>query len=292
MKNSILFSLSVGLLLVFVALVSLTISLPSGANAQVAVDGTITSQDSLDTTFNYMGNLQANNIPANGQHDFEFKLYDDDTAGAQIGPTQVKSNIRVDQGFFTVDLNFGNVFTGATRYLQIGVRRGGPTAQPFTSLLPRQLISPVPYAQWAKNSGGGGTVNKEIWKLFRYDCGGPSYSGCAGFALDATMSPTSFLGFGAPSTQKTIQSVKFLLSQRNVGGGNITATLQILDFAGNVQQNLAAIDMMTVVTGTWITLPITGNPIISPNQHLVFYFAGSNLINPVDFGFDAEAEVY
>jgi hypothetical protein len=50
-------------------------------------------------------------------------------------------------GYFTVELDFkdANAFNGEARWLQIGVRPGGSTGG-FTTLSPRQEVTPAPYA--------------------------------------------------------------------------------------------------------------------------------------------------
>lgn len=98
------------------------------------------------TTFTYQGRLTDGGAPANGAFDFEFKLYDAWTGGSQVGGTLHADDISVSNGLFTVNLDFGGVFTGAERHLQIGVRPGASSGA-YTTLTPRQELTPVPYAQ-------------------------------------------------------------------------------------------------------------------------------------------------
>lgn len=63
----------------------------------------------LGTGFTSQGRLTDGGAPANGTYDFEFKLYDDPTGGAQIGPTLTKDDVTVSDGLFTVMLDFGAV---------------------------------------------------------------------------------------------------------------------------------------------------------------------------------------
>ena len=55
-------------------------------------------------------------------------------------------------GYFTVELDFGNVFTGEALWLEIGVRDGSSSGD-FTMLSPRQKITPAPYAIHAVTAG-------------------------------------------------------------------------------------------------------------------------------------------
>lgn len=102
----------------------------------------ITAQAQV-TAFTYQGRLTDGGAPANGQYDFEFKLFN--SSSVQQGITITSDNVQVDNGVFTVQLDFGNVFDGAARLLEIGVRPGASVGA-FTTLTPRQPITPSPYA--------------------------------------------------------------------------------------------------------------------------------------------------
>ena len=90
------------------------------------------------TTFTYQGTLSDGGGPANGPYDFEFKLYD--AANAQVGST-TREDVPVVNGGFTVRLDFGSVFDGSARTLEIGVRPGASVGV-FTTLAPRQSLVP------------------------------------------------------------------------------------------------------------------------------------------------------
>ncbi len=97
------------------------------------------------TTFTYQGHLTDAGAPANGTHDFEFKLYD--AAGVQVGVTLTRDDVQVTNGVFVVQLDFGvSPFASMTAStLEIGVRPGASTGA-FTALAPRQPITSSPYA--------------------------------------------------------------------------------------------------------------------------------------------------
>jgi len=96
------------------------------------------------TSFTYQGNLNSTGSPATGSYDFEFRLYDSASNGNQLGSTLMRDAVQVSGGAFTVDLDFGNQFPGAARYLEIRVRLTGSGGH--TILAPRQPISTIPYA--------------------------------------------------------------------------------------------------------------------------------------------------
>ena len=107
----------------------------------------------LGNSFTYQGKLTDGGSPANGNYDLRFILYDAESGGAQVGTIIVtKTNVAVANGLFTVDLDFGAIFNGDARWMEIAVRPGG-TSGTFTVLSPRQPVSPVPYAFFAKVAG-------------------------------------------------------------------------------------------------------------------------------------------
>lgn len=97
------------------------------------------------TELTYQGKLNDSGIAATGNYDLRFRLFDDVVAGSQQGPTLTASGVTVTGGIFTVHLDFGAQFTGAPRFLQIGVKPAG-SPNPFTDLNPRQPITSSPYS--------------------------------------------------------------------------------------------------------------------------------------------------
>src|SRR5690349_7407120 len=74
------------------------------------------------TTFTYQGRLTDNGIPANGNYDMLFSLFDAPTGGTQVDGTLTGTAVPVTNGLFVVPLDFGNgIFTGAARWLKIDV---------------------------------------------------------------------------------------------------------------------------------------------------------------------------
>ncbi len=109
---------------------------------------------SMGTVFTYQGRLNDAGSPADGQYDFQFSLYDDAEAGTQLGPTIAIDDLDVADGYFTVRLDFGtDVFTGGARWVGIGVRPGElEGSNEYTFLVPRQELTPSPYAIHAKTA--------------------------------------------------------------------------------------------------------------------------------------------
>ena len=131
--------LAVALLLALT--VGLTDAQGPGSQGDVSVQAT-----SVGTAFTYQGRLTDGGSPANGEYDFQFTLYDAASEGTQVGSMVSKENTTVADGLFTVELDFGSdIFTGESRYLEIGVRPGASGGS-FTTLSPRQALTPAPYA--------------------------------------------------------------------------------------------------------------------------------------------------
>ena len=108
------------------------------------------------TGFTYQGKLGDAGAPANGNYDFQFKLFDQATGGTQQGSTltntgPTNTGLTVVNGGFTVQLDFGANFPGGAngdRYLETSVRlhSADPNSPAYSTLSPRQQIRSTPYA--------------------------------------------------------------------------------------------------------------------------------------------------
>jgi hypothetical protein len=136
------------------------------------------------TAFTYQGRLHNSGSAAAGLHDFEFMLFDSEQGGVQIGGTVSVNAVELTNGYFSVPLDFGNVFAGQEVWLETGVRAGG-TGETFTVLSPRQPVSAAPYAQKAlKDSDtlaalqcGAGQIPKRVngqWTCANDETEGPA----------------------------------------------------------------------------------------------------------------------
>ena len=110
-----------------------------------------------DTAFTYQGRLNDANGPTAGAYDLRFAIFDDASSGLQLGNTLTNSATAVSNGLFTVMLDFGNQFPGTGRWLEIGVRTNGNGS--FTTLSPRQPLTPTPYAIRAATAGSVAATN-------------------------------------------------------------------------------------------------------------------------------------
>jgi len=103
---------------------------------------------SQTTEFSYQGFLSDNSASANGNFDFEFRLFDVATGGTALG-SLLRPNVTVTNGVFSVVLNFGS-FPAADRFLEIAVRPPGGGVS--TTLAPRSKLLSTPYSTYAINA--------------------------------------------------------------------------------------------------------------------------------------------
>lgn len=135
-KRSITTLVAAGLLLVLLG--SLTL-------AQEAAPQGMTPQAQVYNGFTYQGRLLDNGSPADGEYDVEYRLYDVSSGGTPLA-TISDDLIPGSDGLFTTRLGFGSqYFTGEARWLEIALRPSG-SVDPYTTLTPRQQLTPVPYA--------------------------------------------------------------------------------------------------------------------------------------------------
>ncbi len=110
------------------------------------------------TAFSYQGQLQNNGSPASGTYNLTFSLFTNSTSGTAVAGPVTNNAVAITNGLFTVLINFGSdPFTGQTNWLQIGVASNGVSG--FTTLSPRQQLTPAPYAIFANTASNlSGTI--------------------------------------------------------------------------------------------------------------------------------------
>ena len=108
------------------------------------------------TEFTYQGRLNDNGGPANGSYDFEFRLHSSSAGGAPLGSIQ-RLSVAVSNGSFTTGLDFGSLFDGTARYLEIRIKPAG-SPNPFTVLNPRPQITSAPYAIRSREAANADTA--------------------------------------------------------------------------------------------------------------------------------------
>lgn len=108
---------------------------------------------SQTTAFTYQGRLNVNGVPATGSYDIRFSLINTADGAAQILGVRTNSATTINNGLFTVTLDFGpGLFPGGARALEIAARTNGGGA--FSTIVAAQPVNSTPYAITAGNLSG------------------------------------------------------------------------------------------------------------------------------------------
>ncbi len=156
------------------------------------------------TGFTYQGRLDQAGAPAHGQFDFEFRVFDALVDGTSVAGTVAAEGVGVSNGLFTVTLDFGpGVFDGRARWLDVSVRASGSDA-PFAHIVPRHLLTPVPYAVYA-----GGAAASGVRGTLPAGALSGTYSGAVRF----TNAASAFVGHGGGLTNLNASSLVGTVSE-------------------------------------------------------------------------------
>jgi trimeric autotransporter adhesin len=163
---------------------------------------------------------------ASGLHDFQFALYD--SGGNQIGLTLTVPNVTVTNGIFTVNLDFGVAFPGATRLLEVRVKQTGGFA--FAVLSPRQPVTSAPYSIKSLTAGSADTA--------------ASFSGAFGGDVTGTQGSTSVQTVGGQTAANIAQSVQTVSGATSL---NTPSTLVRRDSIGNFAANIVDMAQLNLI---------------------------------------------
>src|SRR5262245_38411344 len=115
----------------------------------------------VSSAWTYQGQLSDGAALADGTYDFIFRLFTLSAGGAQVGANVTVNDQLVSDGLFTVPLDFGSVFDGNARWLDIQVRPGA-SGGAYTQLTPRQPLTAAPYALYSLDGGNWHRVGSAI----------------------------------------------------------------------------------------------------------------------------------
>lgn len=251
---------------------------------------------SIGTAFTYQGELSdAGQFPT-GRYDLRFRLYD--AGGAQIGAAVCVNDVSVVNGKFSVQLDFGDQFRLGGRTLEIDARRD--LAQTltcavntgFTTLGPRQPVSPAPNATFATSAGAAQTAVSAVSATtaanavnlnnqpasFYTNAGnltgtlpGGTLSGAYASPLTFSNPANSFAGSGAGLTNLQASALAGLVPDANLPG-NLLRT--------NVAQNITA-DKQFVNSRLLFNVDagITFPALNAPASPMMFMFSGGTQNN-------------
>lgn len=127
--------------------------LPNTARMLLAAAGiaaaAMTGTASAQSTFTYQGVLESNGSPVDGTTVIDFRLFDAETGGSQVGSTLTEI-LSLDNGVFSADLDFGVAPFEANQELWLEI-------QIQTDVLPRQKLNPAPFALNTRGINVSGT---------------------------------------------------------------------------------------------------------------------------------------
>lgn len=169
----------------------------------------------IGTAFTYQGQLAESGDPADGVYDFQFRLFTGEFPfGFVVGNPVVVENVNVVDGKFSAKIDFGSAFPGQARWLDISVRPGASSGS-FTTLAPRQELTPAPYAiGLALPYSASDAKSSALFSLGNTGTGGAmSLSSTSGDTL--TINSASGFGINSVSTG-TVAAIR----GANSGGGN------------------------------------------------------------------------
>jgi len=112
--------------------------------------------------FAFQGQLNDAGFPADGMYDLEFELFGLESGGTQVGSTVVIEDQIVVNGVFLVDLDFGDVFDGSERWIEMSVRNGD-SMDVYTELSPRLKVGKSPQASYATKAGVADGLSEPFW---------------------------------------------------------------------------------------------------------------------------------
>lgn len=171
-------ALGMGLLLVLLIPVATALG---SSDPGPRTESRVFAATAVGNSFSFQGRLTDGGNPANGNFDLRFIMFDAVSGGVAIGQPAalqttgvLKDDVAVTNGAFAVELDFGDVFNGDERWIEIAVRPGATTGT-YTVLSPRLPVGATPYALFAKKAN-----------VF-----GVQASGSAAAALDLTNTNTT-----------------------------------------------------------------------------------------------------
>lgn len=239
----------------------------------------------LGSEFAYQGQLNQDDLPVNGTVDFQMTLWDDEIAGTMIGTAVSVDAVPVDNGLFSVELDFGaDAFNGESRWLEIEVRNPAG-AGPFTTLAPRQPLTATPYSLQTRGlfvdeSGNVGIGNDSPASSLDID-GVLTVRGGTEM-LDQVHDPNpnlALLGglwqsFTAGMTGSLVR-IDVLVHGTNP---NPSGTLQIREGEGASGEILAvqSFDDFPTGSGAWVSISLSRPPFVESGQQYSFQFTTSH----------------
>lgn len=226
------------------------------------------AQGPLGTSFAFQGRLRLSGGAYVTQQacDFRASLWNAPAGSpaGQLGPTLDRLDVPVQDGYFTLELDFGPVFNGDQRFLEIGVRcpaNGG--AGPYSLLGERANLNAIPYAQYAPAYGSGSAAWDRINGL------------PPGFAdnIDNVLTYTAGYGLAQAGNQFSLLPQVLVndgaLQRRVLDGCPPGQTIQTVGANGSVTCRDGDVTYSAGLGLRLDRVDPNGNPILEPNLDVV-----------------------
>ena len=200
------------------------------------------------TAFTYQGRLNDSGSRADGNYDLTFAVFSDSNGVNQIGGTVTNTAVAINNGLFTVELDFGpGIFTGAPLWLQIGAETNGGGGV-FTLLTPLQQLTPTPYAIYTSSAGSAFSANVASSAM------SASFASTAATANGVAAGSVSGAGIAGNSVVKSLNSLQDSVTLSP--GANISITP-----SGNTLTIAASSTILSSSSNAW---SLAGNAGTSP----------------------------
>jgi hypothetical protein len=226
----------------------------------VCVLAAFDAADSLQaqgTAFTYQGRLNDSGNPAGGSYDLTFALYNSTSlASTNVAGPITNSAVGVTNGLFTTFLDFGpGIFTGTNYWLEIGVRTNGNTGA-FTTLAPRQPLTPTPYAVFANTASNlSGTLpSTQLSGALPSAQISGTYSGAVTFSNSANSFIGTFRGGGSSLSNLNASQ----LTSGTVADARLSTNVALL----NANQIFTGANNFTNLTGNSFSGSFFGNGLV------------------------------
>jgi hypothetical protein len=198
------------------------------------------------TAFTYQGSLKSAGAPVTGSYDLVFNLYSGLSTGSLLAVPVTNNGVVVSNGLFTTTIDFGtNSFTGYNCWLEIAVSTN--SAGNFSTLSPRQPVTPAPYAITAESLASVAFYNNITPGLNATVSGGDANTASNYFATVGGGMNNSSGGI-----QATVSGGDGNVSSGNastVGGGQFNDATGDYSAVGGGENNLASGQYSTVAGG-------------------------------------------
>ncbi len=207
----------------------------------LAIAGVAEAQSAIT----YQGRLKLAGAPVTNTCDFKVSLWNAQSGGTQLaGPIDIL-NVSVDKGLFVITPDFGfDSWDGNARFIQIAVRSpaGGGA---YTTLSPRQSVTPVPYALFAEADGNWTRSGANVGYM----------NGAVGVGTLSPAAPLSVMGPGSGGTTAIFDQpsgVKSIQLASHTGGGNLGTVHDFWDLSGHTAEfaSTANGDLVLAPTGS------------------------------------------